>query len=204
LDFAADFLVPVFSVPGREELSDDFAGSSRGEEATGPAPFLQRPRPDGGMEFYVPAGRNNGAAVGLTVFLAIWLAVLAAMVYLGVHWLFSIAWALFAVLLVWAALELWFGASRIWFEADEIVVRRTLLGVGSARRIPVPELTRVSVEIGMSQSRTMTQAAQAWYDVRLYRKNGSAVTAASSIQERAHAETLAGLLESGLRQRRRR
>ncbi len=199
LDYATDFLVPVFLVPGREEshaADHTFAACT---EPVGPPPYQQRVRPDGLMEYHFPSGRNPGAAGAMTLMLLIWMGALAGMLWFEIPWFFILVWALFALLLTWATIELWFSSIQVWFEADDILVRRKLLGWGRTRRVPLADVERVSVKIGMSQGRTMTQTARAWYDVNLHMGTRT-VTAGGAIADKGHAERFAERLRRRIQQ----
>ncbi len=112
-DFCARFDVPVFKVAGAA-IAEDAANE------TDPTAALQMPVEelrrdehskiqitDGprGREFYFPAARNLGMAVGLTVFFLVWSAVFYALLHSGAPVMFPIVWGVTDALVGWGLFQ---------------------------------------------------------------------------------------------------
>ena len=158
IDFKTQFEVPVFktpeSSPEASEEEAEFGFAPKSEQAFDPleATVIVRPSPLGGTEYYFGAARNFGAAVGVTVFLIIWLGAIWLQLYLGAPRLFPIFFGLFGVLIALFAIDLWFGVTLVRIEGGAVTIRRSVLGLGRRRKIPCSEITEVKAEIGMQQS----------------------------------------------------
>ncbi len=178
IDFKTQFEVPVFKTPesspeaAEEEAEFGFAHKSEQEFNPLEATVVVRPSPLGGTEYYFGAARNFGAAVGMTVFLIIWLGAIWLQLYLGAPMLFPIVCGLLGVLIFVAVIHLWVGVTLVRIEAGAVTIRRSVLGLGRRREIPCSDITAVKAEIGMQQGQTATQSAKAYYDIKLHRKVG--------------------------------
>jgi hypothetical protein len=145
-----------------------------------------------GTEIVFPAGRNRGAAVGLSLFLLLWLGAIAAMVLLKAPIIFPIVFGLFSVLLIWAALDLWLGVSRVTAGDGTVSVASGLLTAGRERRVPSPEVAEVVTRIGMQAGSTP------YYDVVVVRRDGKKIVAGRGIRDKREAEWVAGLIRQSV------
>ncbi len=197
IDFKTQFEIPVFkTTESSPEASEDEAGfgfAPKSEQAFDPleATVIVRPSPFGGTEYYFGAARNFGAAVGMTVFLIVWLGAIWLQLYLGAPMLFPIVCGLIGVLIFVATIDLWVSVTLVRIEEGTVAIRRTVLGLGRRREIPCSEITAVKAEIGMQQGQTATQSAKAYYDIKLHRKVGRPKPAGRGISNKREAEWLA-------------
>ena len=145
-----------------------------------------------GTEIVFPAARNRGAAVGLTVFLLLWLCATAATVLLGAPILFPIVFGLFAVLLLWAVVDQWLSVSRVTTGDGAVSVASGLLTAGRERRLVTSDVAEVTTRIGMQAGGTP------YYDVILVRRDGRKVVAGRNIRDKREAEWVAGLIREGV------
>jgi hypothetical protein len=199
VDYASAFEVPVFRTaesdrPRTEE--ETLAARAIAEQVThfqpGPECRIQVTRNRRGTEIVFPAGRNRGAAIGLTLFLLLWLGAIAAMIVLGAPLVFPIVFGLFAVLLVWAVLDQWLGVSRVTAGDGAVLVASGLITAGRERRVQSPDVAEVATRIGMQAGGTP------YYDVVVVQRNGKKVVAGRAIRDKREAEWVAGLIRESV------
>jgi len=199
VDYASTFEVPVFRTaesdqPRTEE--ETAAARALAEQAErfqpGPECRIQVTRNRRGTEIVFPPARNRGAAVGLTLFLLLWLAATAGTVLLGAPIVFPIVFGLFAVLLVWAVLDQWLGVSRVTAGDGAVSVASGLVTAGRERRVAAGEVAEVITRIGMQAGTTP------YYDVVVVRRDGKKVVAGRGIRDKREAEWVAGLIRDGV------
>ncbi len=200
VDYSAQFEVPVF-VTGDVDESPRKARFGREQmRVFDPAEATIRvsTTPTGGSRFVFPMARNPGAALAITVFTAIWWGAIAFMHYVGFNIFFLGMFGLFGLLLAWVSLDLWFGSTVATIEGGEIRVRKTIFGIGSTHVYSKAAIEDIEVTIGMKQQETMTQAAKAWYDLKIRPKIGKRTMIGGSIREKREAEWLADRMRSAL------
>lgn len=191
VDYAAEFEVPVFSIA----LTDEQAAVARRAEALWKqtlaqyqrptdSPIRIRALPGGGTEFYFPPGRNAGMALAVTVVWLICTGALAALAVVGAPWPVIIGMGLFDLFLLWAALYVWFGSSRVVVDGAGITVGH---GGRSSRshRYAATEIAGVQPAIGI------TAGATAYHDVQIRLLDGRKITAARNIRDAREAQWLA-------------
>ncbi|MFL5515812.1 MAG: hypothetical protein ACJ8DJ_06630 [Gemmatimonadales bacterium] len=199
VDYAAAFEVPVFRTKESDEPRSEVetaAARAIAEQVVrfepGPECRIQVTRNRRGTEIVFPAGRNRLAAVGLSLFLLLWLGAIATMVLLKAPVIFPIVFGLFAVLLIWAALDLWLGVSRVTAGDGAVSVASGLITAGRERRVPSPEVAEVVTRIGMQAGSTP------YYDVVVVRRDGKKIVAGRGIRDKREAEWVAGLIRQGV------
>ena len=199
VDYASAFEVPVFRTaesdrPRTEE--ETAAAQAIAEQAArfqpGPACRIQVTRNRRGTEIVFPAGRNHGAATGLTLFLLLWLGAIVAMVLLGAPLVFPIVFGLFAILLIWAVLDQWLGVSRVTAGDGAVRVATGLITARRERLVPCPEVAEVVTRIGMQAGGTP------YYDIVVVRRDGKKVVAGRGIRDKREAEWVAGLIRESV------
>jgi len=213
VDYLDDFELPVFrSAASADAARDSQSQVSSGAEASGfPAAPAESDSSavvqpahtkvivsmhSGGTEFYFPAFRNPGRALGLLVFTLIWSGVVYFL-YSHAPLFFFVVFGLFDLLLVYGAFHLTLGSARIGVANGEILSRTGIFGIGSAHRIPASDVASIVPVVSMQQGGT---SGNALYAIRLRTKNGRKYTLADEIDSRQEArwvvaqiETLAGL-----------
>ena len=202
VDFKARFEVPVFRTAESASAADQeqqeaetwtFASDREPELDRRDATFVERPSPLGGVEYYFPPRSQKRGIVGASIFLAIWLAVLAAMVYFGVSVFFQVIWGLFALLILLAVLDAAFGSTTIRIEDGRISAANGTLGSGRMRSIGFGEISRIKTDVGSTQSESMTQSSKAWWNIKAVRKGGGRdFLIAQNLRNQREAEWLAG------------
>jgi hypothetical protein len=199
VDYAAAFEVPVFRTKESDQPRSDVetaAARAIAEQVAhfepGPECRIQVTRNRRGTEIVFPPARNRGPALGLTMFLLLWLGAIVAMVLLGAPLIFPIVFGLFAALLSWAVLDLWLGVSRVTAGDGAVRVASGLITAGRERLVPSLDVAEVVTRIGMQAGATP------YYDVVVVRRNGKKVVAGRGIRDKREAEWVAGLIREGV------
>jgi hypothetical protein len=201
LDFRMTFVAPVF----RTAASDPELTAARlelerqrGAERPRDAQISGGMSESGGMRFYLPPGRNKGAAAMLTFFglLSIgsgsffgymlkqglgWFAGLIPLVLIG---------GLGALLLL-LSLSLWFGSTTLETRNGELHVRTGWLGMSKERVLRAAEIARLELHSGMQRG------DQVWYDLRIHLVAGRKVNAGSGMS-RKEADWVVGEIREKL------
>lgn len=202
VDYRVRFDVPVTSPPAGVTLDALDAGTAGALLPAVPDPAgYRQPRESRievsstmrGTEIVLPAARNPGAAVGLTIMLAIWCGAIAVLVATGAPLFFPIVFGAFGLILLAGVLRLWLGVTRVEVERGRVSVTSGLLGGGRTRVIAASDVADVTVAIGMQAGSTP------YYDVRIVRTNRRKVTAAPAVRDKREAEWLAHLIREALR-----
>ena len=192
LPYKSQFEVPVFKVA----LSPEQAAAAQRAQVKEQAAIAHYQHPAssrilvqtaarGGKEFYFPAARNPGAAIFLTVFLAIWSGAVLLMLKFKAPILFPIVFGLIDVFLIYGFFQSWFGTTRVVVESGGITVAKHIFGLGSTRTIAFGDVEKIATKIGMTSGTTTYQ------DIKIYCRNGKAITAGGSIKDVREAEWLA-------------
>jgi len=190
-DFHAAFDVPVFKLAETPGISDD------------PTARYQMPLdevrqqihskiqvndlPDGGKEFIFPAARNPGAAAGLTVIWVIWTGIVVALAW---HWnqvpaIFPLLFGAFDLLITVFAFNLWFLRTRAVVTPDQVTVQKSWLGVKMEHKLAASDITNISAQQGM------TAGHSAYYDLKVWTRDGREFTAAKNLGVKPEADWLA-------------
>jgi hypothetical protein len=206
VDYAASFEVPVFRTDQVETIAADHVegedwaadyrrpddGSSRDWAGESESSVQIERRAHGVKEFYFPAGRNIGAATGLTCFTAIWSGFIWLMLELGAPFLFPVFFGLFDVLLVIACVTMWLGSTRTLLDGRTITVQRKILGIGPTTTIEAGEIDGIELSIGMQSGRTP------YYDIVVRYRGDRKIALGPSIKEKREAERLLAEMKSCL------
>jgi len=202
LTYASRFEVPVFRV-AQSAVQQAEALRVRAEEQTeaerGQLPERSRirvePAPGGGQSFYFPPCRNPGAAFFISFFLLIWSGAVWFMITQHAPLLFPIVFGAFELLLVWWAMNLWFGTTRVVAMPGSLTVTRGYCGLGRSRTVFAADVTEITTRKGMTSGTTV------YTDIKIIRRQGNALTAGDSIQSVREAAWLAGAMAraSGVR-----
>lgn len=198
IDYDASFEVPVF----RTAQSLEPVGGDE-EKLLGPPPEslpYRQPRDSPirvntgprGTQIVFPAGRNPGAALGLTGFAALWggvvwllFAVKAGPFFIGIFGLAELA-------LIYGVLRMWLWVVEVTAGHDGVAIAKGFVAVGEPARIAAADVARVEVQIGMQSGSIV------YYNLQVVRKDGRNATAGSGIRDKREAEWLAGLVQQAV------
>ncbi len=195
IDYAATFEVPVFRT---EKSLEPVAGDEAALLGPTPESLPYRQPPDSpirvstgprGTQVVFPAARNPSAALGLTVFAAVWGGAVWLLVSLRAGVFFISVFGLAELALLYGVLRMWFRVVEVTAGRDGIAIASGYAAVGEAKQIPGADVGRVEVEIGMQTGNTV------YYRLAVACKDGHRVSAGSGIRDKREAEWLAGLIE---------
>lgn len=191
VDYKDSFEVPVFRTKDTPEHEDSRFASASEEAVQHPpahATITVRPAAEGGTEFYFPAARNPGFALGLTSFMAIWTGAIVLMLKLGAPVLFAFAFSLFDLLFVYIAFDLWFGTSRVVAQSGTLLVQKGWLGSGRTKTIPAAEIADLHTKITAQQGGA---TGTPYYSLQAVLNTGGTVTLGENVRNKEEAEWLA-------------
>jgi hypothetical protein len=210
VDYSDDFELPVFrsaasAEPARESQSQTSSGVNASGFAAEPSgadsSAVAQPAHtkvivsmhSGGTEFYFPAFRNPGRALGLFVFTLIWSGVVYVLYHVHAPLFFFIVFGLFDLLLIAGVFHVTLGSARIGVANGEILSRTGILGIGSTRRIQASDVASIVPVVSMQQSGSLGNAL---YAIRLRTKNGRKLTLADEIGSRQEARWIVSQIET--------
>jgi hypothetical protein len=139
VNFDETYQVPVFETRDSPALQD-WQSHQAVEERTHPPTAPVRPTvivssaPEGGTQFYFPAGRNVSAATGVTLFAVVFSAVSYGITLVRAPLLFPIVFGLFSLLMWLIAVNLWFGTARIVANSSGVSLHSSTLGIGGSKQ----------------------------------------------------------------------
>jgi hypothetical protein len=196
IGYFEQFEVPVFRValtPEQERLAE----TARERECLEVEQY-QRPSDsriqvsqlaDGAAEFYFPAARNVGPAVGLTIFLAIWSGIVWALIRYHVPAFFVGCFLLAEVGIAAGTFCVWFRSMRVIAGPDGLTIINQWLAVRTEKRISAAETRGLVVKPGMTAGRTV------YHDIKAVRADGKEFGVGPSIPNKQEADHLALQIE---------
>ncbi len=202
VDFAAVFDVPVFltaesSAEAVSELDSPRFGSGLRDAAEAEPPCVERPSPNGGVEFYFPPRGVKGGAVAATVVAMVFTASLGLLVFLHAGLLFWIVWGLFDLVVIYAALYCWFGTTRIRIENGRIETLDRMLLYRWTKSLDCDQVERVDLDVSGSAS-SPAGAKSVSYKVDLIAKDGSKLNLLLQVKGKEAARAFARRVERAL------
>ena len=200
-DYSASFDVPIFKTPGSDpDFQPDksalapYLALPDPEADLARAGVIKTPSPDGpGTRYVFPAARHLGMILGFTLFVLIWSAVIAGMIYLGAGILFPIGFGLFGLLFVYFAADLWCYQSTIDVFGRQVVVSRGYLGLVKTKRLDIDKIEKVFHKESMRSGNT------AYYDVHFDLGDGKKALVGKRIKTKPLADAVVRELEAALR-----
>jgi hypothetical protein len=206
IDYRARFEVPVFqtcesrSERTAEALSREKYGNAGAAFGRLPSGIDVGRNECGDLQIFFPAGRHKTAATLATLF-GLAFGVASAVLYAeSAGILFTAAFGGFGALILYGALGLWAGSTRVVANRGDVTVQRRLLGIGRTRRVPAERIEGVTLETGMRVGSSV------YWDLRLRmkaesgsrRKRRAGVRVGGNIRDKQEAERLTRLLRDAL------
>ena len=152
---------------------------------------------DGGTEFYFPPFRTPGRALVLLLVSLIFSGAVYAMFHSRVPFFFTAIFTLSDLFIIFGFFHVAFGSARIVVGNGEILSRSGVLGIGSTRHTPFPEVDSIVAVESMQQG---GNSGSSVHSIRVRTKDGKKFTLADEISSReevrwvvSQLETLAGL-----------
>ncbi len=177
------FEVPVFrtaQTPAQSE-AEKFATPAPSQSVTRPnAMTVEVRQTAGGAEFYFPAARNKGFATSLTVFLLTFSAITLFLIH-HAPFIFPLAFGFFSLLLLYIALQLWLGTTRITIGSSGMTVQAGWLGGGKVRQIALSEIATISDRISAQQG---GGSGTPYYDIELALRDGKKITLGRTVRDK--------------------
>ncbi|MFZ0284690.1 MAG: HEAT repeat domain-containing protein [Terriglobales bacterium] len=206
VDYADDFEVPVFRLtPASVTASSDTVfGDSQPQAAPGfqsDASDVAAPEktkvvistaPTGGTEFYFPPFRNPIRVMVLFLVTVGFGGVIYALHHFGGPWVFTIAFGLMELFLVYGVIQSTLGSYRIELDGTNLRASRAVLGMSSTREILFSEIEKI---LPVSSNQPGTNLNSATYSLRLQTKDGKQITLVNAIDDRQEARWTAAQLE---------
>ncbi len=154
VNFDENYELPVFETresPSLAEWQSEQEEEQRIHPPTAPVrgTVVVSPAPEGGTQFYFPAGRNVSSAIGVTLFALLFGGAEVLIVVLHAPFIFAVVFGLVDLLLWFIALNLWFGSARIVVKSDAVEVHTSLLGYHGFKRWLAGEIKAVYPKITM-------------------------------------------------------
>ncbi len=200
VDYESTFEVPVFRTP-----ETDVPATAETERLLGREPSLaewKQPADSpirvsttaAGTEVLFPAGRNRGAALGVTLCAALWGAAVTAVFLLDAPIIVKLIFALVQAVLIYVVLRLWFRVVRVTADRQALSVAAGYGTPGEPRTVPAAEVKDVELRIGVQSG------DRVWYDLYVVRADGRKFAAAGGIRDKREAEWIAARLREALGQ----
>jgi hypothetical protein len=199
VDYASTFEVPVFrtdATPSPATQAETQLAERESQEVLNyHQPVSSRIRVSRYQQDLVvlfPPARNPGAAAGATLFALLWGAVAWALIHYKAPLVFPVVFGLTELLVIWISLRMWLGVSRVTARPGTLLLASGLGYPYRQRTLPASAIADITVAIGMQAG------SVPYYDVVVRQKDGTKVTAGSSVREKREAEWLAVTLKGAL------
>jgi hypothetical protein len=140
-----------------------------------------------GTEFYFPAARNKGFAMGTTAFLLIFGSITFFLARSSAPIIFPLAFGFFALILLYIVVQMWLGTTRVGIGGGALLVQNGLLGGGKIRRFAFSELASISSTIRSQQG---GGTGTPYYDIELNLRTGRKVTLGRTIKNKQEVDWL--------------
>ncbi|PYY09864.1 MAG: hypothetical protein DMG69_08605 [Acidobacteria bacterium] len=188
VDYKNLFEVPIFRTKDSpSEAEANALASSQPAIDKPPNPAVIVSLSSSGMEFYFPAARNRGFAVGATVFFLLWSGIIAIMIKLGAPFIFPFFFLVFDLIMFYVILQLWLGTSRVLVSTSGVGVRTGLLGGGEWHDIPVSQISAIQALITAQQGGA---SGTPFYSIQLVQKDGKKVVLGQTIRDKQESDWL--------------
>jgi hypothetical protein len=184
VDYKDLFEIPVFRTKDTPQQSEGHASPS-----TPPAHFtiVVRPGREGGTEFYFPAARNKGFALGTSLFSVVWGGAIAGMIHLRAPFLFPVVFGLFELLMVYITLDLLVGTSTVLISEGRVRVRTGWFGSGKVQEFALNQIAKFQTAITAQQGGA---SGTPYYDIQLITTSGRKITLGKTVRDKQEADWL--------------
>jgi fumarate reductase subunit D len=152
VDYASRFELPVFDTAGTatSEKVATYRVAHRAEFAHRDLPqgsqVTVEPLPSGGSTFHIDARNSASSLVSTMAFLLLWIGAIALMIRLRTPVIFPILFALFALILIFAVIDGFFGKSTVSVDRNELVLQRTWLGYTMTSRLAPADVESIATK----------------------------------------------------------
>ncbi|MFI5113536.1 MAG: hypothetical protein ACHP7J_00225 [Terriglobales bacterium] len=181
------FEVPVFrtaQTPAHPEPESVVAAPAAVQPT---APTIAVTESAAGVEFYFPADRNKGFALGTTVFLLIFSTVTFFLARSSAPVLFPVVFGLFALLLLYITGQMWLGTTRVTIGNGVLKLQAGMLGGGKVREVPFSEIASIGSKIAAQQG---GGTGTPYYDIEMVTTAGRHFTLGRTLRSKQETEWL--------------
>ncbi len=204
IDYRAEFVVPVFKTPQSDpdfvvdrELVAKYAAAEDPQRELRDAGVVRTTSPSGeGDRFVFPMARAPGGATAFTLAGVAFSSVPVLMFYwdaeLVVGLLFGVVFALFGLLCLLFAADLWFYRSVVDVSRRGLTVTGGLFGRGSPRWIQAADVAKIETASRMQSDKLM------YYDLVIVCRDGKRVTAGKRLPGHRLAISVVQQLEQAM------
>jgi len=187
VDYHDVFEVPVFRT-SQTPAQPVAEASASVPEATHPAKMTVEIKQSAqGVEFYFPAARNKGFAIGTTVFQLMFGTITYFLAGSRAHVIFPLAFGFFALLLLYISMQMWLGTTRVGIGNSELLLQDGLLGGGKVRRLALSEIESITSAIKSQQG---GGTGTPYYDIELTLRSGKKVTLGRTLANKQEVDWL--------------
>jgi hypothetical protein len=188
VNYRDSFEVPVFRTAQTPAHADP-------ENLIAATPLVKRPstrtvvitETAAGTEFYFPAGRNKGFAMGTSVFCVVFGAIAFFLSGSNAPFIFPLAFGFFALLLLYVSAQMWLGTTRVGIGKEQILVQAGFLGSGKICRFPFADVSEIDSAIKSQQGGAN---GTPYYDIELSLRTGKKVTLARTLKDKLEVDWL--------------
>jgi hypothetical protein len=188
VDYKDLFEVPVFRTKDSPSEAEARVFANESVKAERPnAPTVVVTATSNGLEFYFPAARNRGFALGITVFFLFWSGTIVFMIKLGAPFIFPVIFGLFDLLMLSIVLQMWLGTSRVQINSSGARFQSGFLNRGKWRDVPRSEISTIQSVISAQQGGA---SGTPYYTIQLLRKDGKKIALGQTIRNKQETEWL--------------
>jgi hypothetical protein len=197
VNFDETYEVPVFQTADSPTVESWETKEEVAERAHPPAAPIRptvvvSPAPEGGTQFYYPAGRSVSAAFGVTLFALLFGGAEAVILRLHAPIFFAVIFGFFDLLLIIIGLNLWFGTARIVANASELTLHTNTLGWRGNKRWDASDVLSLYPKITMQSGGSR---GVAYYTVMLTDRRRSSFQLGKAIPDHNEAQWICDQIE---------
>ena len=193
-DYASRFDVPVFDTG---EATAEESGRAEHDRAAAPdadalrkVGILMHRLPNGDQQWVFARGRHKTVAAGLTLFSLIWTGATGALFYADAPVYFPVVFGLFALLMIWWTLTMWFKQYRVRIGSKGLTLAKGIFGADVAI---TPDRVKT-----IRPTRGMQAGNKLYYDLKIETTDDREYIAARSLDDLSLARQIAGHLQAQL------
>ena len=188
VDYHDVFNVPVFRTAQTPSQPDPENSINTARHADRPAkPTVIVTEVAAGTEFYFPAARNPGFALGTSAFLLVFGGATCFLAGSRAPIIFPLAFGFFTLLLFYISVQMWLGTTRVGIGNGELLLQAGLLGGGTRRRFAFSDIASIQSAIRSQQGGGQ---GTPYYDIEMTLSSGRRVTLGRTLANRQEADWL--------------
>ncbi|MCH7823544.1 MAG: DUF3592 domain-containing protein [Acidobacteria bacterium] len=198
VDYSTHFTVPVFRTPESDpdleaEIHEAAAGSRRDPvERLRDAGIVRRPTPSGGVVYVFTRARAKGVAIGLTLFMIIWFAIIWGMIDFGAPIFFPSMFGLVALPFVFFIFVLWLKETRVEISGGNLTFTKRMVPSGKTVTFRAVDVVSIKTKGGMQAGNRL------YYQIILKTRAGKEHTLAAQLGDQRLAKLLVKDFEAAL------